>query len=98
MEVTLYHGSSEMAEGPTLTDTLILRADMPGGAIYTGSRENGVPGVCNDAVLPDRHGCSSARISQEEWWPESNGGTLTFMEVLSAMGTPIGIGMSCQGS
>lgn len=40
----------------------------------------------------------SARISQEEWWPESNGGTLTFMEVLSAMGTPIGIGMSCQGS
>lgn len=40
----------------------------------------------------------SARISQEEWWPNSNGGTLTLIEVLSAMGTPIGIGKSCQDS
>lgn len=59
-----------MAEGPTLTDTRILRAAVPGGAIYTDCRENGDPGVCNDAVLPD-----SARISQEEWWPESKVGT-----------------------
>ena len=69
-----------------LTDTLTLRglidplrAAMPGGAIYMGYMQKWCP--CSSTLLlscltgwaiSDRHS-----ISQEEWCPDSNEGTLT---------------------
>lgn len=81
MRVTLYHGSSELAEGPTLTDVPILRAAMAGGAMYTHSSEN-VSLECAVVLsrLTGMGAPDSASVSQEEWWPDSDGGTLTSVE------------------
>ena len=56
--MTLCHVSSEITKGPMLTDPVILRVAMPGGAVYIDCREMMSLELCNDAVLPDRHGYS----------------------------------------